>query len=516
MKKKFQNEAVIVSAIYAAFGILWILLSDSLLSFIFQDLKMYKQLQTYKGWFYILITTLLLYLLIRHRVYLLRVENLKTELAYDEVKRLAYYDKLTGLPNRTLLESEISRQILQDSSEQFSLAYIDIDNFKNINDNLGHQIGDRFLIYFSDCLRAEVKDTDFVARLGGDEFVIFYRQISKEELLDRIEAMKMRVSKTWSIENKQFFISMSIGVVNYPNDGESSKILLKNVDIAMNTAKREGKNRVLFYEEEIRETNEKHLAMINNLQYGIEENQFLLYYQPQFCLASGAITGMEALVRWIHPEEGFIPPGQFIPLAEESGQIYKLERWIVASALEQKKRWENEGFHDLVMSINLSGKTLTSNINFNEIESIIANSGADLRKVVIEVTETASISNVDIVIRHLNRLKKLGIRIAMDDFGTGYSSLNYLKKFPINIIKLDRSFIDAINENGIDMLLIKNILSLAHDLEFEVVAEGIETSEQLRFLRQHNCESGQGYLFSKPLPVEKMDSILKNGYCFLD
>jgi EAL domain-containing protein (putative c-di-GMP-specific phosphodiesterase class I) len=298
---------------------------------------------------------------------------------------------------------------------------------------------------------------------------------------------------------------MSIGVVSYPMDGEDSMILLKNADIAMYEAKREGKNRVHFYEEKISEDNMRHMKMINNLQFGIDEEQFVLYYQPQFNLKTGAIIGLEALVRWVHPKEGFISPDEFIPLAEDSGQIYKLERWIIENALNQKKILEMLGFHEIVMSINLSGKTLTSAINFLEIEQIFAVAQVDFDKIVIEITETASISDVDIVINHLNRLKKLGVKIALDDFGTGYSSLNYLKKFPINIIKLDKSFIDAILENGIDTLLIKNILNLAKDLEFEVV-------EQLEFLRDHLCGAGQGYLLSRPAPEEKIHELLKSNY----
>jgi EAL domain-containing protein (putative c-di-GMP-specific phosphodiesterase class I) len=327
-------------------------------------------------------------------------------------------------------------------------------------------------------------------------------------LLEYIEVIRGRISKTWSIENYQFFISMSIGVVCYPFDGKDTTILLKNADIAMYEAKREGKNRVLFYQEKINDQNFRLMKMINELQYGIDQEQFVLFYQPQFDLNTGDINGLEALVRWIHPEDGFISPGEFIPVAEESGQIFKLERWIIAKALEQKSILEQQGFTELIMSINLSGKTLTSEINFIELEQIIVNAKVDYSKVVIEITETANISDVDIVIKHLSRLKALGIRVALDDFGTGYSSLNYLKKFPINMIKLDKSFIDAIIENGIDTLLIKNILTLAHDLDFEVIAEGIETREQLDFLKLHYCGSGQGYLLGRPAPEEKIHELL--------
>jgi diguanylate cyclase (GGDEF)-like protein/PAS domain S-box-containing protein len=650
-KSWHSNEAVFISVIYAIFGILWILLSDILLAQIIPDTDEYKNFQTYKGWFYILITTLMVYILIRNRMLLLKKEMHKTFAAYDKlqlaheeqmkteeellyqkklteniiseapviivahdenriisfnpyslrmcghtseelqdmnwmdimvpveyhsmlirtfeiirekkqisnyecpiiskdgtinnilwnssyitamtdrgtgyfvsfgvdiserkryeekVRHLAFYDSLTGLPNRTMFENEISRCLSQKQLESFMIAYIDIDNFKAINDSMGHQVGDLFLTYFADCLRAEIGEPNFAARLGGDEFAILFFHINKEELLEHIEVIRRRISKTWSIENYQFFISMSIGVVCYPHDGRDSNILLKNADIAMYEAKREGKNRVLFYQEKINEQNFKHMKMINNLQYGIDEEQFVLYYQPQFDLVSRKIIGMEALVRWIHPQEGFISPVDFIPVAEESGQIYKLERWIVTKALEQKRILEELGFTDMIMSINLSGKTLTSEINFMELEQIIAEVEVDFTKVVIEITETANISDVDIVINHLNRLKRLGIRVALDDFGTGYSSLNYLKKFPINIIKLDKSFIDAINENGIDTLLIKNILTLAHDLKFEVIAEGIETKEQLEFLKEHYCGSGQGYLLGRPAPEDIIHDLLKN------
>ncbi len=652
-KIRISNEAVFIAVIYAIFGVLWILLSDILLEQIIPDGEKYKHFQTYKGWFYILITTFMVYVLIRNRMLMLKKEMYKTVSAYaklqiaheeqmkaeeellyqkkltesiiseapvfivthdeekiisfnpyfqkvcgymaqdfqekswievivsdefrprlkkilreirekkqvnnfefpliskdgsiinilwnssfisqsedpetgffvsfgadinerksyeEKVRYLAFYDNLTGLPNRIMFENEIVRCLNQESVQQFMIAYIDVDNFKTINDSMGHQVGDMFLTYFAECLRTEVIQPNIVARLGGDEFAILFFQTSKEELLASVEAIRRRITKTWSIENYQFFISMSIGVVSYPADGRDSTHLLKNADIAMYEAKREGKNRILFYQEKINDENFIHMQMINNLQYAIEEEQFMLYYQPQFDLTTGDVNGMEALIRWNHPKDGFISPGDFIPVAEDSGQIYKLERWIIAKALEQKQILEQMGYQTIDMSINLSGKTLTSEINFNELEQIIAKAKVDFTHVVIEITETANISDVDIVINHLKRLKAFGIRIALDDFGTGYSSLNYLKKFPINIIKLDKSFIDAIIENGIDTLLIKNILTLAHDLEFEVVAEGIETKDQLTFLREHFCGSGQGYLLSRPAPEDKIHELLSDQF----
>ncbi len=430
----------------------------------------------------------------------------------DEIERLAFYDKLTGLPNRVMFENEISRHINQNCYSSFMVAYIDIDNFKAINDSIGHQAGDIFLSYFAEGLKLEINKPNLVARLGGDEFAILFVGKSREGINKLLKAVRTRISRTWSIDNYQFYISMSVGVVAYPQDGRDSTMLLKNADIAMYEAKKEGKNRVLFYQTNLKDQNFRHMNMINKLQYGLEEKQFALYYQPQYDLQENKIIGLEALIRWNHPTDGFISPGEFIPIAEESGQIFKLEQWSVTKALEQKKILESMGYKDIDMSINLSGKSLTSVVNFPKLEQIFIDANVDYDKVVVEITETANISDVGIVVEHLKRLKKLGVRVALDDFGTGYSSLNYLKIFPINIIKLDKSFIDAINDDGIDTLLIKNILILAHDLAYEVIAEGIETNGQLEYLRNHKCEAGQGYLLGRPAPEEKIYELLHRQY----
>ncbi len=427
----------------------------------------------------------------------------------EEIEHLAFYDRLTGLPNRVMFEKEINKHINQNSYSSFMIAYIDIDNFKTINDSIGHQAGDIFLTYIAEGLKLEITKPNVVARLGGDEFAILFAGNSRDGMNKLLKAVRTRISRTWSIDNYQFFISMSVGVVTYPQDGMDTTMLLKNADIAMYEAKKEGKNRVLFYQKNFMDQNFRHLNMINNLQYGLEEKQFLLYYQPQYDLLDSKIIGLEALIRWKHPKDGFISPGEFIPVAEDSGQIFRLEQWIITKALEQKKILESMDYKDIIMSVNLSGKSLTSTVNFPKIERIFAEAKVDYHKVVVEITETANISDVGIVIEHLKRLKKLGVRVALDDFGTGYSSLNYLKIFPINIIKLDKSFINAINDDGIDTLLIKNILTLAHDLNNEVIAEGIETSEQLEYLRSHKCEAGQGYLLGRPAPEEKIYELLQ-------
>lgn len=645
-------DAYKVAIVYAIFGGLWILLSDEILGFILPDLEQYKSFQTLKGVFYVLITTLLVYALLRRRLKLWHIEykkregayqklkltneelvKLETELTYqkklneniimeapsiiitwddtgrilsinpfgekisgytqeelingpgwkllvpedrlylamdtyfeikdmnealiydgamitkdgrrvdilwssktlfsesdeggkiyvsigtdieerkkyeEKIKYMAYYDTLTNLPNRIMFEQVVSKHI-RDRDYDFVIAYMDIDNFKNINDSIGHQAGDVFLKYFAQTIIDHVEESAFVARLGGDEFAILYKCDSEEEIIKKVESLLKQTNKIWSYDNRLFYISTSVGIVMYPENGDNSSELLKNADIAMYASKREGRNRILFYKDDLMEENARYGNMANNLQQGMDQQQFYLLYQPQYQLDSKELIGMEALLRWEHPTEGFISPSEFIPIAERTGQIYRLEKWVIRNALEQKILWEQQGFTDVKMSINLSTKTLTSAINFAEWEHILSEYKVDYSKIIIEITETADILDVENVIERLNILKKRGIRIALDDFGTGYSSLNYLKKFPIDIIKLDRSFINAITEEGVDTLLIKNILKLANDLKFEVIAEGIETNEQMQILVDYNCENGQGFLLSRPLTVEESINLFYNN-----
>lgn len=632
-KKNMSKDAYKISLIYAFFGGMWILFSDTILGYLLPNMEKYKYFQTIKGWFYVLVTTLLVYILIKCRaklwnalifleselsyqkklneniiaeapsiiitwdddgrilsinpfgekitgysqdelvdgpgwpiliskeqdskfqeiyqdikksdnalnydgaiitksgkaidilwsskildsesdkgdnIYVSIGTNIEERKRYEEkIRLMAYYDPLTGLPNRFMFEQEIARRIKEEDSA-FTIAYMDIDNFKNINDSLGHQAGDVFLRYFVESIIKKVEDKTFVARLGGDEFAILFNSSCHEDIMEEVGKLLSYINRIWTYQNRQFYISMSVGVVIYPEHGKDTSDLLKNADIAMYGAKREGKNRVLFYKDDLREENTKLANMINYIQEGIEQEQFYLEYQPQYRLSNKELTGMEALLRWQHPKEGYISPAEFIPIAERTGQIYRLERLVLKKALEQKMLWEKQGFTDIELAINLSTKTLTSNINFSEWEQILDSYSVDYSKIVIEITETADILNVDSVITRLSNLKKKGIKIALDDFGTGYASLNYLTKFPIDIIKLDKSFINAITKEGVDTLLIKNVLRLAYELKFNVIAEGIETKEQMQYLINYHCDLGQGYLLSKPLSEDKLLRLLEN------
>lgn len=270
----------------------------------------------------------------------------------------------------------------------------------------------------------------------------------------------------------------------------------------------------IFYTGEILESNSEKIKISNQIQHAIEKKEFILYYQPQIYLNTGEIKGFEVLIRWNNPFSGFISPALFIPIAEETGQIFAIEKWIINNALKQKKILENKGYEHLDLSINLSSKTLMSNLNFHELEDILDENKVDYSHITLEVTETAIISDIEMAISRLLRLKRYGLKIALDDFGTGYSSLTYLKKMPIDTIKLDRSFVKSIEENDADTYIIKSILYLALDLKYNVVAEGIETEEQYRFLEKNNCESGQGFLMSKPVPIEDVYEKLENAYSF--
>lgn len=505
-----NNNALIIVMKYGVFGVLWILMSDYLLQTIAQDFEIYRQLQTYKGWFFIIITMAVVYVLIYNREKRIKIANKESFNAMNELKHMAYYDTLTELPNREIFIYEIKEHANR-CNGKFAIALLDIDNFKFINDTLGHFVGDDFLKFIGSKLSQKIKPPDMVARLGGDEFAILIKDYeSDEKLMDKIEAIKANIGNSWNSGIREFFISVSIGVAIFPDDGNDYRTLLKNSDIAMYAAKKDGKNKILFYEEGIHEETLGYIKMANKIQKGLDNREFEMYYQPQIDLSSGDITGVEALVRWHHIKEEYISPAEFIPVAEITGQIYDLERRIVRNVLEQKKLWEEQGIN-MEISINLSSKSLISYPNFKLLEEIFLDFEADYSNIVVEITETAAISNIEIAIERLNVLKKMGLKIALDDFGTGYSSLTYLLMLPIDIIKLDKSYINSQRTDTNDISIVKFIISLAHSLGLRVVAEGIETRSQLEYLKNMNCEYGQGYFIGKPMNVKEINEILFNN-----
>lgn len=437
----------------------------------------------------------------------------------NQLKSLAYSDMLTELPNRLSFELMINDLIndikKEKSNSKFALVYMDIDNFKHINDTLGHVSGDLLLKYIANILKNEVKSSDILARLGGDEFGIVFKDIeNKEEVIGKIQKLLKYLRRPWIIDQQEFFISHSIGIAIYPEDGESLSMLLKNSDVAMYFIKKNMKDDYSFYIPEIQEENSKKIKMINDLRHAIYNNEFTLFYQPIIDLNNGKIAGAEALIRWISPIKGMISPMEFIPLAEEFGLIHDIERWILKTAVTQKKQWEDMGYGDIKLSINISGKSVTRTGFVNEIKELLSEAKIQNDKIQFEVTETALMEDLNESTKVLREIKDMNVKIALDDFGTGYSSLTYLKKLPIDVVKLDRDFIRNISEMSEDEVVAKNIINLTHQLNFKIVAEGIETKEHLEFLKLNSCDYGQGYLFSKPITKEELEKILyRNKNC---
>jgi diguanylate cyclase (GGDEF)-like protein len=427
--------------------------------------------------------------------------------------RPAYNDSLNGLPKSNLLKNILTEYILQSSCRQFAgvdrfaLVYLDIENFKYLNQTYGYKACDEIINCVENYLVRNVKSSSCVARITSDKFAILFTDIKANsgwyETIDEI------INNGFNINtfNHVFYITMSAGIALYPEHGRDIDSLMKKAETANYSAKKTGKN-INIYSDELQQDIIEQVQMVNKLQNGIEKEEFTLYYQPMFKLNSNEIIGVEALVRWPQPMNEFISPEIFIPIAEKSKQIYELERWIINKALQQKEQWEKDGQDYIELSINLSSKTLESESNFQKIEKIISSYKVNYSKIIIEITETVIISNIDLAIERLNRLRSYGIKIALDDFGTGYSSLTHILKLPIDIIKIDRSFIKSIPNGNEEMVITQNMISLAHDLNYKVVAEGIETQEQLEYLKKISCEFGQGYLLCKPLPSVRLHEVL--------
>ena len=426
------------------------------------------------------------------------------------------YDRLTGLPNLNLFKSKI-RELIHDHSgdlsagrNPFAIIHLDIDHFRYLVEAFGSEAGDAVLQHVADYLNSLTEDPSYyVSRTAFDEFAIICTGVpSRKELMLRVDEILNNVCQLCPTKYI-YYITLSAGVALYPDNGENMDALMLNAEIATYLAKKSGEN-YKIYSNKLHRDIMGHIHMVNRLQEGIEREEFTLYYQPEYKLATNEIIGVEALIRWPQPTKKDIPPDLFIPIAEKSKQIYALERWIISTALNQKLTWEREGLEHIELSINLSSKTLESESNFQRIEELITSYEIDYSRVTIEITETMIITNVELAIEKLTRLRSYGIKIALDDFGRGYYSLNNLLKLPIDIIKIDRSFIKSIPEANEETAITRNILSMARDLNYMVVAEGIETREQLEYLRENDCERGQGYLLCTPLPIDQINEILRN------
>ena len=428
----------------------------------------------------------------------------------EKILHSAYHDDLTGLRNRRAFGEIINHCIHRNKKvSQLAFIFLDLNRFKYINDTFGHNVGDQILRGVSDRLIRHFTDKADIYRFGGDEFIIVLKNLSNEEVERFLDETTNLFLKPFYFNNERIYLSASLGVSLFPRDGDDVETLLKKADSAMYSAKESGNKTIQFYTDELSVNMTKKMKLENALRHAVEENQFILYYQPQFNLRSKKIVGVEALIRWEHPTLGVIQPSEFIPLAEETGLIEPISEWVLETACSQNREWQESGISNIRMGVNIPPSLFGENL-VNSIKSMLEKTNLQPCYLDIEITES-TMHAPEITIPILKKLKSIGVRLSIDDFGTGYSSLAYLKDFPVDCLKIDRSFIGEIQtDNG---PIVKMIISMASLLNLSVIAEGIETDEQLEFLSQLSCDEGQGYLFSRPLPekeIFKLLSTMKN------
>ena len=432
----------------------------------------------------------------------------------SKLDHLAHHDPLTGLPNRLLLNARMEHSLTRARRNNSLLAvlFLDLDRFKNINDTLGHPIGDLLLQEVAHRLTGCVREEDTVTRLGGDEFTLLLEDLHDSRFAsDVAQKILVALADRFILQGHEVFITCSIGISLFPSDGDNVTALLKNADSALYRAKEQGRNNYQYYTEELTTRAMERLSMENGLRHALERNELVLHYQPQVDLYSGSIIGMEALLRWQHPERGLIAPGDFIPLAEETGLIIPIGEWVLRTACARLQAWFDEGLPKVRMAVNLSSRQFNQKNLAEVVASALRDTGLDPNCLELELTERLIMEDAEAAIVVLHEIKALGVQFSIDDFGTGYSSLSYLKRFPIDRIKIDQSFVRNITTDPKDAAVSQAIISLSHSLNLKTVAEGVETIEQQEFLRSRQCDEIQGFHFSRPVPEDEMEQLLKEG-----
>ena len=438
----------------------------------------------------------------------------ETRDAQEALRHLATHDPLTGLPNRALLHDRLQRMMAaaQRHNSQIWVVFLDLDRFKFFNDSLGHKAGDAFLKTVAERLQQTLRQTDTVARLGGDEFILLLSEQPGTRLnfvlLDRIAHA---VSQGILFDQKEFFLNCSMGVAAYPADGVDANALIERADLAMFQAKERGRGNYQFYTADMNDRALERLRIDNALRTALERGELLLHYQPQLDLSSGRVVGMEALLRWRHPDMGMVLPDRFIAVAEETGLIVPIGDWVLRTACRRVRALHDAGFEQMRVAVNLSARQFGHSELLASIEAALAEAGIAPRFLEIELTESLIMKDVDQAIHILNDLKRLGVTLSIDDFGTGYSSLAYLKRFPLDILKIDRSFVADVSADPDDAAIVASIISLAHNLRLKVIAEGVETGEQLAYLRRQGCDQMQGYYFSRPVEFDAVLALMMSG-----
>ena len=448
------------------------------------------------------------------------VSTAKNELStkYDELKRskekmqkLAYSDYLTELPNRLAFTEVLDGVMLTLRNEEvIAIMNVDIDNFKTINDTLGHSYGDELLIDVTHRLKQAMDDNDYLARYSGDEFVVLTQNLTD---IGEYEAKIKKIQKIFDypfvLSLKEYFITVSIGIALAPKDGKTTQVLIKNADSAMYAAKANGKNTFVYFNDSINEKLMDKIQIQSELRKAIENNEFLVYYQPQIDLGTEKIVGFEALIRWNHPEKGILSPAEFIAFTEETGLIVPIGYWVLKSACRQLKKWMEDGYGNLVIAVNISLRQFKDQDFANMVRETIHETGIDPGHLELEITESIALQDLEYSVAVIQKLKDLGVKFSLDNFGTDYSSMNYLKRLPINNLKIDKSVMDTVTDNRSDQSIVQTIISLAQNLDMSVIAEGVEKDEQAQFLKSVKCNKAQGFLYSEPLSGDMAGQVLK-------
>ncbi len=428
----------------------------------------------------------------------------------DIIEHIASYDELTGLPNQVLFHDRLQQILAHQDEQLFAVISLSLDRLTNINNALGHELGNSLLRSAAQKLTSCVNDNDILARIDSNKFAIIQTDIKTvDEVVNLVEQVINSLSTSVVINNTEVFSSVSVGISVYPSDRTEMDRLLSNSIMAMERAKQQGQNKYQFYCNELNNNLQERLILEKDLRNAIANGEMILYYQPQICLSSGKIIGVEALLRWYSPIHGFVSPAKFIPIAEETGLIVSIGEWVLRTACAQNLSWQLVGLPFIKMAVNISSRQFKEQNLVDITTQVLQETGLKAKYLELEITETLIIENVQQVINTMNQLHEIGITLSLDDFGTGYSSLNYLKRLPIDLLKIDQSFVRELTVGSDDAAIVKAIISLAHNLQLSVIAEGVETQAQLEYLQRNGCDEIQGYYISRPIPAEALAKLLE-------
>lgn len=434
--------------------------------------------------------------------------------AEEKIVHMAYHDSLTNLPNRLLFHERLNHAFQQarEKDSKVAVLFFDLDRFKVINDTLGHHVGDDLLMYLGTKLKSYVNDADVVARFGGDEFMILMNDITHiDQVTQFVKGLPKVFREPFVFEDQELFVTASVGISLFPDDGTDAETLIKNADIAMYRAKEKGGNTFQLYHPEMNKRSLHWLNLEIHLRKAVEREEFTVYYQPLVDLGTGKVFGMESLVRWNHPEWGMVSPGEFIPLAEETGLIVPLGNWVLKQACRQTYEWSLMGYPKLCVSVNISMNQFHQPNFVQLIQETLKETKLHPSQLCLEITESVAMKNVTYIMETMDRLKELGVQISIDDFGTGYSSLSYLKKFRVHTLKIDQSFIRDITVDEDSAAIVTALIAMSRKLKIKSLAEGVETPEQLKFLKEQGCDEIQGYIYSTPLAPEQFEALVKEN-----